>query len=206
MSLPHRCTSIHRCNEDLMSSQTLQNWAEQRRLSVYSFLTACVTDLKPQTYPPHPLTHTHTPFAHLHILPPWWFNLAAVARHEMGLNALKLNILSFWSAFCLVICSFWLIGLRLSPYAPHSITLPLSVCLVKLISLCCTFPLRHVLDKTSPSKHRGTRLHLLPEVDGWCGHWMCLLEGCNWPIGEDGYACLFAATRLWANLNCFAAV
>lgn len=37
----------------------------------------------------------------------------------------------------------------------------LSVCLsvwrlVKLISLCCTFPLRHVLDKTSPaSREQG---------------------------------------------------
>lgn len=146
-----------------------------------------------------PLRHTHT---HTHICihttlsrPQWWFNLAAVARHEMGLNALNLNILSFWSAFWVVICSFWLIGLRLSPLPSHIqlLCVCLSMCrLVKLISLCCTFPLRHVLDKTSPAS--SARLHLLPEVDGWCGHCVCCMWNCRQLVrvaevdGVQGYA------------------
>lgn len=81
--------------------------------------------------------------------------------------------------------------------------LPISVCLsvwrlVKLISLCCTFPLRHVLDKTSPASREQGCICCLKLMDDVGTVYVRSMWHCQQPdrvegSGEGGYTCLCIA-------------
>lgn len=117
-------------------------------------------------------------------------------------NGLKCAQVEYFKLLVSVLGGYMLIlidRLKAVPQPP----LPISVCLsvwrlVKLISLCCTFPLRHVLDKTSPASREQGCICCLKLMDDVGTVYVRSMWHCQQPdrvegSGEGGYTCLCIA-------------
>lgn len=121
---------------------------------LFIFNCMCHIYLSPQR---NPLRHTHMSL-YIHIYNP----LSTMMMIQFGCssstrNGLKCAQVEYFKLLVSVLGGYMLILIDRLKAVPHPPSPPsLCVCLVKLISLCCTFPLRHVLDKTSPaSREQG---------------------------------------------------
>lgn len=138
--------------------------------SVYSFLTACVIYTwghRATLSGTHTLTHICHPLSAMMIQ----FGCSSSTR-----NGLKCAQVEYFKLLVSVLAGYMLILIDRLKAVSASLLPLLSVCLsvwrlVKLIPLCCTFPLRHVLDKTSSaSREQGCIccLKLMDDVGTVC--------------------------------------
>lgn len=137
---------------------------------LFIFNCMCHIYLRPHS---NPLRHTHT---NTHICHPLSTMMIQFGCSSSTRNGLKCAQVEYFKLLVSVLAGYMLILIDMLKAVSASL-LPLpSVCLsvwrlVKLIPLCCTFPLRHVLDKTSPaSREQGCIccLKLMDDVGTVC--------------------------------------